>query len=614
MLFAGLVGGLACMAPATATTTGTASAASSAPADATTTTHADAAAGDGVAVSAPRVGASVASVAAAGCLGPDIRCDATDAATDLAGSGVDAVTGAAGDVLGVDFPNPLDGLGNAVSQAAADAWTAAMLALWNAGLFVLKLVLSFADMFLTPDLSENGPGKGVYVYTFWIAASLVIVMAMIELGIAAFKREGKGLARVTIGAAQFVIVWSCWLAYCVAVMAACSGLTKALMEALLGVDTWASWDPMGKIGSDDITDGVVATVLGLLGCVLWLAALCHLLVMLARAASLIVLVATGPIAAAGLVADAGRSWFWKSLRWFHAAAFTPVLMVLVLGIGVQLSTGVAVGLTDDTQKAVGTALPSVMLICISAVAPLALFKLLAFVDPGTPSGASFRQGLAMQGGLQGLLSGGAGGGAGGSSAASETDDHGRSSGEARAESSTNDRFNNSAKSGLSSVGGGIGQALTAGMGMVQQFGGAGTSLIADQTNQEGVGHQTYGPDFSNLRGGGSGSNADRRRGGPQRHPDADDGGQDGDPDVVQNGGQDGAPAMPPTFPIPTTPPVPANVTGGGGGPNGGQGGTPGGAPSGAGTTPGPGGAGGAGSTGGAGGAAGGAAAVPPVAV
>ena len=271
--------------------------------------------------------------------GPDIRCDATDAATDLAGSGVDAVTGVAGDVLGIDVPNPLDGLGNAVSQAAADAWTVAMLALWSAGLFVLKLVLSFADMFLTPDLSEDGPGKDVYVYTFWIAASLVIVMAIVQLGIGAFKREGNGLARVGVGAAQFVVVWSCWLAYCVAVLAACSGLTKALMEALLGVRHLGGWDPMGRLGTDDITDGVVATVLGLLGCVLWLAALCHLLVMLAGPPPSSCWLATGPIAAAGLVADAGRSWFWKSLRWFHAAAFTPVLMVLVLGIGVQRRAG-----------------------------------------------------------------------------------------------------------------------------------------------------------------------------------------------------------------------------------------------------------------------------------
>ena len=98
-----------------------------------------------------------------------------------------------------------------------------------------------------------------------------------------------------------------------------------------------------------------------------------------------------------------------------------------------------------------------MLILVSVVAPLALFKLLAFVDPGTPSGASFRQGMAIQGGLQGLLSGGGASG-GGSSAASATDPSGRSGGEQSAEASTGDRFNKSTQGFLGSFGG-VGQAL-----------------------------------------------------------------------------------------------------------------------------------------------------------
>ena len=126
-------------------------------------------------------------------------------------------------------------------------------------------------------------------------------------------------------------------------------------------------------------------------------------------------------------------------------------MVMVLGIGVQMASGVAAHLADGTQKAIGTALPAVMLILVSVVAPLALFKLLAFVDPGTPSGASFRQGMAIQGGLQGLLSGGGASG-GGSSAASTSDASGRSAGEQSAEASTGDRFTKSTQGFLGSLG------------------------------------------------------------------------------------------------------------------------------------------------------------------
>ena len=213
-----------------------------------------------------------------------------------------------------------------------------------------------------------------------------------------------------------------------------------------------------------------------------------------------------------MVSDFTRSWFWKSLRWFHAAAFTPVLMVMVLGIGVQMSNGVAAHLADGAQKSVGTALPAVMLILVSVVAPLALFKLLAFVDPGTPSGASFRQGMAIQGGLQGLLGGGASGG--GSSAASAMDPSGRSGGEQSAEASTGDRFNKSTQGFLGSFGP-VGQAMSTGMGWINSAGAKATSLMSDETNQAGVGQSTYGPDFSGLGGRQSGGQSG---GSVRRHP------------------------------------------------------------------------------------------------
>jgi hypothetical protein len=289
-------------------------------------------------------------------------------------------------------------------------------------------------------------------------------------------------------------VWAAWVAYGVAVIAACGGLTRALMGSLLKVSSWSAWQPWAPFTTGDIVDGTVATVLGLMGLLLWLAAIGHLLVMLTRGGALMVLSATTPISAAGLVADAGRSWFWKSLRWFHAAAFTPVLMVLVLGIGIQMATGVANGLADKTQAAIGTALPGVILILISCFAPLALFKLLAFVDPGTSSGAAVRQGLAAQGGLQGLL-GGMSGSQGSSGAASSTDENGHSQGESAGEDSTSDRFTNASGGLLGGLGGAVGSAAAAGLGTMASLGAKGASIGADLTNQMSVGHHTYQPDF-----------------------------------------------------------------------------------------------------------------------
>ena len=483
------------------------------------------------------------------------------------------------------IPNPLEGLGGAIAKSAADAWTAAMLAIWSSGLFILRIVLTFSELFLIPDLRAEGPGRDVYGFTLWLAGALVVILTLVQLGAATFKREGKGLGRALIGAGQFVLVCACWFGYCTLIVAACGALTRALMKALLGVNTWPDWKPLAGLGTQDITDGTVATVLAFLGLFLWIAAIGHLLVYLARAASLLVLTATGPLSASGLVAEATRSWFWKSLRWFHAAAFTPVLMVIVLGIGVQMVGGVAAHLADGAQRSIGTALPAVMLILVSVVAPLALFKLLAFVDPGTPSGSSFRQGMGAVGGLQGLLSGGSSAG-GGSDAASTSDDSGRSSGESSAESATGDRFSKSAHSGL-------GAGVATGMGMLTSMGAKAAGLLTDQTNQAGVGQNTYGPDFSAMR-----SNGQSGQGlGPGRHPPGDDATDDPDQGggAGGGGGEQGSP-RPPTPPA-FTPASP--VFAGAGQP--GSAGT-GAGPTAAGT-----------SAGGAAGGAGGGAAVPPVA-
>lgn len=493
----------------------------------------------------------------------DVLCDAALPITSLSGipglSGLSSALDLGSNVPGLGgISNPFDALGDVIANATADAWTAAMLAIWHAGLFILRVVLAFAELFLTPDLSPDGPGRDVYAFSLWIALALVVIMTMIQLGTAAFKREGKSLARALIGAGQFVVVCSGWFTYCGIVLTACAAMTKALMKALLGVNTWSGWDPMKELDTQTITDGVVATVLGFLGMVLWVAAIAHILVYLARAAALLILAATGPITAAGLVSDAGRSWFWKSLRWFHVSALTPVLMVLVVGIGAQFSTGAAAHLSDSSAKSIGTALPAVMLICVSAAAPLALFKLLAFVDPGSPSGASFRQSMALQGGLQGLLSGSSNNTAGSTSAAS-TDAHGRSTGEKGAEESTSNRFNSTALGGAAqgALGklGPAGAGLATSLGALSSLGAKATSLVADETNQSGVGHHTYGPDFSSTRTA-PGNSITRR---PHGHDDSGDPGDlsgDGDKDAGSGGG-----GVPPTPPVPTPPTLPVGNPG-----------------------------------------------------
>ena len=389
--------------------------------------------------------------------------------------------------------DPFTKLASTAAQIVTDAWTAAWLSVWNAGLWVLRLVLSWMDAWLTPDLSADGPGHDLYQVTFWIAGVLVVVLLVVQLGIAAGRRDGRGLARAGIGLAQFAVLTGGWLAYTVAVTVAVGGLTRSVMEQLLGVTSWNSWQPWTSLDTKQISDGGLATVLGLLGLLMWIAAIGHLLVILARDAALMVLVATGPIAAAGLVNEGTRAWFWKAFRWFHAAVATPLLVVVVTGVGAKLAEGVAAGKTGTAEASVGTMLPGIVLICIAVISPVALFKLLAFVDPGTASGASMRAGMAAVGGVQGLLHGQPATSTGEDTAATSTSG-GQSAGEATADAATTSRVAGVMQQ-AGQVLGPVGAGLAAGLGMVARVGAQGTSLLTDMTNQEGVGHNTYQPDY-----------------------------------------------------------------------------------------------------------------------
>ena len=517
--------------------------------------------------------------------------------------------------------NPFDYLASAAGKVVADAWTAAMLGFWNAGLWLLKLVLTIVDAYTTPDLSETGPARALYQVTFWVAISLMVILTLAQVGIAAFRRDGRSVAQILVGTAQFLMVWVAWVGYGVAVIAACGGLTKSLMESLLHIDNWAQFSAFGpRVSTQDIVDGTVATVLGVMGIFMVFAAVGHLLVMLTRAGAMMVLSATTPISAAGLASDVGKSWFWKSFRWFHAAALTPVLMILVLGIGVQLTSGVATGLTDSVEKSIGTAVPGVILICIGCFSPLALFKLLAFTDPGTTSGAAMRAGMQSQGGISGLLRGKGGAGDSTSSAASTTDEHGRSQGETAGEDTTSTRFGQGAQGGSSSAAGaggsggggaakgagggfaaGAAGAFVAGLGVMQSLGTRGAVIGADLTNQMGVGHNNYVPDFSSNKRDTNSKDQGREDDNPEINgaDNSDSSGSGGDSGgggspAIGTGGAGSASAShsPKTTPIPTGGGAPGSA-GGGGGPNGG-----------------PGGAGGAGAAGGGAAGAGAASAVP----
>ena len=158
-------------------------------------------------------------------------------------------------------------------------------------------------------------------------------------------------------------------------------------------------------------------------------------------------------------------------------------------------------MADKTEQAIGTALPGVILILIACVAPVELFKLLAFVDPNTSSGAALRPGLVHAGGLRGLLSGGdADTGPGG-----DADRDGRPHGEAASEDTTDARLQQAQAGLLRTLAGPAGGAASSVLGVVYDIGSRATAIGSDLTNQMG-----WGTGFHPTSAGAAPPQADRR--------------------------------------------------------------------------------------------------------
>jgi type IV secretion system protein TrbL len=451
----------------------------------------------------------------------------------LRGVAVMAAVPAFGIDLG-DF-SPMKWLGDAAAVATADGWKGAMVALWSAAMWALAVSFRVIDAFSNPDLSATGPLRAILPYTFAIGGFVAALMVLLQLGAIAWKRDGQSLARVLVGTAQFGAVWTVGLTAASAITAASAGLTKALLRGLLNVDSFAAVATSFS-GPREVTDTVAATVLGVTGLLVVLpAALGYVFIQLARCAALMILATTSAISAAGLTSEIGRAWFWKSLRWFISASLISPLAALVLGIGVKISQGVVAGSGDKNAAAVGMALVSCMLILIGAVCPLIVFRMLAFVDPGTSSGAAVRTSFAASGGVAALMGGKGGGDDAGGSAGTRQDGGGRSMGESDADSQTQGRFAQS----MNRLSGGL---TTAGNTMAAGVSGS-SAIGADVLGAAGVGHQApYFGQADTSRESGTGS------------PDGSSGGQ---------GADDQSPATPcqgptggGTGPLPTPPPPP----------------------------------------------------------
>jgi hypothetical protein len=421
--------------------------------------------------------------------------------------------------------NPFDWLGDKAKEGLADGWTSVMISIWSAGLWLLKAVFKILDRFLTPDLTDPGL-IGLHSISLWISLMVASVIGFAQIGQAAIRRDGTSLATLLVGLVQYGAVSTCWVAVFGTLVLASAGLTTGLMHSVLDINGFAGY-PADAGWPDKVGGTVAATVLGLTSLLLLIpAAFGYVLIMLVREGALLILTATAPIAAAGALGTGTRAWLWKSLRWFLAACLTAPLLALVLGLGVQITRAafpdtppaptassshveapttqpLPIVLADaDTEQAadgdttspeasqVGMAVVGAAIMIVGCFCPMALFRLLAFVDPGTASGASLRTTLHANGGMRGLVgrhSGAATADPAGSGAASQTAPDGRAASEQAADAETGNRFQAAASRVIPIAGRGI-------AGTMRVIGDVATQAVSvgvDVAGQAGIGSSGY---------------------------------------------------------------------------------------------------------------------------
>ena len=98
--------------------------------------------------------------------------------------------------------NPFDWLGDKAKEGLADGWTAVMISIWSAGLWLLEAVFKTLDRFLTPDLTDPGL-VGLHSISLWISLVVAVVIGFAQIGQAAIRRDGTSLATLLVGLAQY---------------------------------------------------------------------------------------------------------------------------------------------------------------------------------------------------------------------------------------------------------------------------------------------------------------------------------------------------------------------------------------------------------------------------
>lgn len=290
---------------------------------------------------------------------------------------------------------PFDDIGGAIGgklkELVSSAFEAAMQALWDASLWILREAFKLADQFsvFTVDTRE-GPISVLWPMMLWISGVLALGLFFWQMTMTSLK-GGRGFMRLVGGPVQYGIALAMTVGMVVGFLAAADGLTHGILQ--YGLQATNFQDALQHTAfADAAQDGVKAVVLGICALIGVIpAGIGYVLEMLFREAAIYVLVATIPITAAGLLANVTKSWFWNAIRWILACVAMKPVLAMTLVLGVAISGG---------SKGLSGLLAGVGVLIIALLIPFVLFRLFAFVDPNSDAGSVFRDALSGGGSVR----------------------------------------------------------------------------------------------------------------------------------------------------------------------------------------------------------------------
>jgi len=272
-------------------------------------------------------------------------------------------------------------IGDSIGSVLSSALDEAMKAVWEAATWLLSTAFSVVDDFSTFTVdAQAGPVGAIWPTLLAVSSAIALGLFFWQLTLAAL-RGGRGMMRAATGPVAYGIALAMTVTGIAAALATADGLTALILSKGLNVTTFSGafthTTVLGQVGNE--VKVVALGLVGLLGVIP--AAIGWVLEIIWRQAAILVLVSTVPITAAGLLAHTTASWFWRGLRWTLAAiAVKPVLaLIVVIGVSSLANASGPVGL-----------LAGVAVLWVSLTSPIALFRLLAFVDPATSTGDAFR--------------------------------------------------------------------------------------------------------------------------------------------------------------------------------------------------------------------------------